>query len=146
MRLALFALALLACLPAGAQQIHRWVDADGRVRYGESPPPGVKSVPVQSRINTYAGQPVVSGAAGGGTRPPIVMYTTEWCTYCKQARAFFQHERIRYAELDVEKSAAARAEYQRIGGRGVPVIVVGTQQMTGFSEPQMRQMLKAAGY
>ena len=26
MRLALFALALLACLPAGAQQIHRWVD------------------------------------------------------------------------------------------------------------------------
>ena len=33
--------ALLACIPASAQQIHRWVDADGRVQYSDKPPPGV---------------------------------------------------------------------------------------------------------
>jgi hypothetical protein len=44
--------ALLACIPASAQQIYRWVDADGRVRYTtEKPPSGVKASVVESRIN-----------------------------------------------------------------------------------------------
>lgn len=138
--------ALLACLPASAQQIYRWVDADGRVQYSDKPPPGVKSSPVQQRISSYAGTPTVSGAAQAGARPPITMYSTEWCTYCRKARDFFARQGLRYTELDVEKSPAARADYQRLGGRGVPVILVGTQRMTGFSEEHMTRMLKAAGY
>ena len=139
--------ALLACIPASAQQIHRWVDADGRVQYSDKPPPGVKSTPVQARISSYSGTPVVSGtASAGATRPEIRMYSTDWCGYCRKAREFFARERIRYTELDVEKSAAARDEYQRMGARGVPVILVGTQRMNGYSEQRLAQMLKAAGY
>jgi len=37
--------ALLASFPVSAQQIHRWVDADGRVQYSDKPPPGVASKP-----------------------------------------------------------------------------------------------------
>ena len=139
--------ALLACIPASAQQIHRWVDADGRVQYSDKPPPGVKSAPVQSRISSYGGTPVVSGSASAGaTRPEVKMYATDWCGYCKKAREHFARERIRYTELDVDKSAAARAEYQRMGARGVPVILVGTQRMNGYSEEGLAAMLKAAGY
>jgi glutaredoxin len=140
--------ALLACIPANAQ-IYRWVDADGRVQYTDKPPPGVKASEVQSRISSYAGAPVVSGTpspSAGATRPEIRMYATDWCGYCKKARAYFARERIRYTELDVEKSAAARAEYQRLGARGVPVILVGTQRMNGYSEERLAAMLKAAGY
>jgi hypothetical protein len=53
--------ALLACIPASAQQVYRWVDADGRVHYTDKPPPGLKASEVQSRISSYAGTPVVSG-------------------------------------------------------------------------------------
>lgn len=139
--------ALLASIPVSAQQIHRWVDADGRVQYSDKPPPGVKSSPVEARISSYSGAPVVSGAPSpGATRPEIRMYATDWCPYCKKAQAFFARQGIRYAHVDIEKSEAGKAEYQRHGGRGVPLIMVGTQRMTGFSEERLAQMLKAAGY
>src|SRR5688500_11884506 len=112
--------ALLVCVPAStaAQQIHRWVDAQGRVQYSDKPPPGVTSSPVQSRISSYGGTPVVSGtASAGATRPEIRMYATDWCGYCRKAREFFARQGIRYTELDVDKSAAARVEYQRLGAR-----------------------------
>lgn len=143
--------ALLACLPAEAQQVYRWTDGNGRIQYGDKPPPGVKAAAVQSRISSYSGTPTVSGSASAGakgmeTRPAIKMYVTEWCGYCKQARAYFSRQGIRYTELDVEKSAAARAEYQQLQGRGVPVIMVGTQRMNGYSEASLARMLKSAGY
>ena len=138
--------ALLACLPADAQ-VYRWTDGNGRVQYSDKPPPGVKAAPVESRINSYSGTPTVSGSASAGaTRPEIKMYVTDWCGYCKQARAYFVRNGIRHTELDVDKSAAARAEYQGMGARGVPVILVGTQRMNGYSEERLAQMLKAAGY
>lgn len=41
-RAAVIAAAVIAATaPAGAAEIHRWVDADGRVYYGDKPPPGV---------------------------------------------------------------------------------------------------------
>jgi glutaredoxin len=139
--------ALLVCVPVNAQQIYRWVDADGRVQYTDKPPAGVKANPVPSRINSYSGTPVVSGtASAGATRPEIKMYATDWCGYCRKAREYFARQGIRYTELDVDKSAAARAEYQRMGARGVPVILVGTQRMNGYSEERLAAMLKAAGY
>lgn len=139
--------ALSVCIPVSAQQIYRWVDADGRVQYTDKPPAGVKSSPVRSRISSYSGTPVVSGTAStGATRPEIKMYATDWCGYCRKAREHFARQGIRYTELDVDKSPAARAEYQRLGARGVPVILVGTQRMNGYSEERLAAMLKAAGY
>jgi len=66
--------------------------------------------------------------------PEVVMYATSWCPYCAKARAYFAQSGIAYVEHDVEKSATARAEFKRLGGRAVPLIVVGREQMNGFSE------------
>ena len=72
--------ALLASIPVSAQQIHRWVDADGRVQYSDKPPPGVASKPVAVRINSYGGTPVVSGTASPAvSRPEVKMFATDWC-------------------------------------------------------------------
>jgi glutaredoxin len=66
--------------------------------------------------------------------PQVVMYATSWCPYCARARAYFAESGIAYVEHDVEKSATARAEFKRLGGRAVPLIVVGREKMDGFSE------------
>jgi hypothetical protein len=34
---------LFACAAGASAQLYRWVDKDGRVRYGDTPPPGVKA-------------------------------------------------------------------------------------------------------
>ena len=79
-------------------------------------------------------------------KPEVKMYATSWCPYCAKARAYFARRGIAYVEVDIEKSREGRAEYDRLGARGIPVILVGPQRMNGFSEPEMTQMLKAAGY
>lgn len=40
-------LAGLAFAAAAAAQQYKWVDQDGRVRYGDTPPPGVKATPLK---------------------------------------------------------------------------------------------------
>jgi glutaredoxin len=65
---------------------------------------------------------------------PVVMYATSWCPYCAKARAYFQRTGTAYTEHDIEKSSEARAEFKRLGGRGVPLILVGNEKVAGFSE------------
>ena len=142
-------LSLIACA-VQAQQIYRWVDANGRVQYSaDKPPAGTQSNVVQQRVNSVGGNAAAAAktaAAGGTAKAPVKMFGTDWCPYCKQAREYFSRNGIAYSELDIEKSGAAKSEYQGIGGRGVPVIFVGSERMNGFSEQRMAQMLKAAGY
>ena len=71
----------------------------------------------------------------------VVMYSTSWCPYCRKARRFFRQANIPYTEYDVEKSARAYEEYQRISGRGVPVIVIGDQVIQGFNKPAIKSAL-----
>jgi glutaredoxin len=129
-------LLLVALLWAGAsvaQNLYRWTDANGKVHYGNELPAGAKTPnEVRDRINTYSGPPQVqpSSAVAAGQ---VVMYATSWCGYCAQARAHFARKGIRYVEYDVEKSAAAKAEFKRLGGRGVPLILYGRERMNGFS-------------
>jgi glutaredoxin len=72
------------------------------------------------------------------------MYATSWCQYCAQARAYFARAGIAYVEHDVEKSASANAEFKRLGGRGVPLIVVGREKLNGFSEQGFEHLLARA--
>jgi glutaredoxin len=128
-----------AAAAAAAQNVYRWTDEKGRVHYGNEPPAAAKARPVADRINSYDGPAEVrrapaSSATAAHEAGPVVMYSTSWCTYCAQARAYFARQRIRYQDYDVEKSAAASAAYKRLGGRGVPLIVHGGQTMSGFSE------------
>ncbi len=144
-------LLLLACIvaaPAPAEVIYRSVDGDGRVRYTSERPADAPATVLQPRINSYTGAPTVSGqpSAPAAAAAEVKMYATSWCPYCKKARAYLERRGIRYVELDIERSREARAEYDRLGARGVPVILVGTQRMNGYSEERLAQLLKAAGY
>jgi glutaredoxin len=76
----------------------------------------------------------------------VKMYATSWCPYCAKARAYFARRGIAYVEVDIEKSREGRAEYDRLGARGIPVILVGQQRMNGFSEARLSQLLTDAGY
>jgi glutaredoxin len=65
---------------------------------------------------------------------PVVMYATAWCPYCAKARAYFKRTNTAYVEHDIERSAEAHAEFKRLGGRGVPLILVGKEKLRGFNE------------
>ena len=47
-------LAALAFAGAASAQMYKWVDKDGRVRYGDTPPPGAKALPLKAPSGTLA--------------------------------------------------------------------------------------------
>ncbi len=72
----------------------------------------------------------------------VVMYGTSWCPYCKKARAFFAKQGIDYVEIDVEKSAQGKRDYQRLDSSGYPLIYAGLNRFQGFG-PKVERALKS---
>ncbi|HYJ18598.1 MAG TPA: glutaredoxin family protein [Burkholderiales bacterium] len=145
-------LAVLILLPFTLfADMYKWIDENGNVHYTDSPPPGKKAKKLELKINSITGPGVVSTIGKQSPQSPaagtakVKLYTTTWCGYCKRAKAYLQARGTSFQEIDVETSAQGQREFQALGGRGVPVILVGNQRMDGYSEGTLAGMLKQAG-
>jgi len=76
----------------------------------------------------------------------VTLYSAPGCSHCKQTREFLKHHQVPFQELDVQRSPRARKQLQRLGARGVPVIVVGEQHLDGFRSGPLRRLLREAGF
>jgi glutaredoxin len=63
--------------------------------------------------------------------PRIVMYSTDWCRYCKKLRNDFQSNNIQFTEIDVEKISDGREVTKVLGITGVPATWVGFKRVDG---------------
>ena len=76
----------------------------------------------------------------------VTLYSSPGCSHCRQARDYLRNHRIPFHELDVQKSPRARKQLQRLGARGVPVIMVGEARLDGFRPAPLRRLLREAGF
>jgi glutaredoxin len=139
----LLLLPLLAFAPAGAE-IYRWTDAHGKTHYTDHKPAedaaqSVESFEGDAKVSFIDGGPV------GDAKTEVRMFTTAWCSVCKRAKAYFKQRGTPFRELDIEASPSAKLEFERLGGHGVPVILVGKQRMDGFDARRMENLLAEAG-
>lgn len=136
-------------------EVYKWVDAQGRVHYGDKPPASAKAEDISDKIiiNSFEGTEVTANeffdaveetrAEEARNRPKrVVMYSTVWCGVCKKAKRYFQKNRIPFKEYDVEKSEKGKKDYAQMQGRGVPIILVGKTRMNGFSAQRFEQMYR----
>ena len=76
---------------------------------------------------------------------PITMYSTAWDPGCRRARTWLVAHGYTYTERDVEADpAASRARAALTSDRGVPVIDVDGQVLTGFDEARLARALEYA--
>jgi glutaredoxin 3 len=67
--------------------------------------------------------------------PRIVLYTTQWCRYCRMARSLLARKGQRWEEIDVEADPARRSEMMERSGRSsVPQIWIGERHVGGFDD------------
>jgi glutaredoxin len=147
LRLLLLAV-LVGSLPAGAG-VYKWTDAQGRVHYSDDPPPEAKAQQIKVKINSIQGPAVVSTvreSSPARAKDKVRIYTAVWCGYCKRAKAHLAAKGVPYDEMDVETSERGRSEFAQLGGRGIPVILVGSQRMDGFDASRLDAMLAAVGW
>lgn len=102
------------------------------------PPPGTQPPPPPEALTNPR---TVDG------KPEVVLYVTEWCPYCAQAREYMAAEDIPHRIVDIEKDAEGAREYAARGGTGgIPLVAVGTRVMQGWSAEVAEEMLADAGY
>ena len=134
-------------LPASAE-LYKWIDDDGKVYYKNTPPDRSQFERQAQQIGSYTRPEILTlifdanyGLDSQDT-PKVIIYSTTWCGVCKRAKRYFRQRSIPYVEYDVEKSNKGRQDFKRLGGRGVPIILVGNKSMAGFSNASFESIYK----
>jgi glutaredoxin 3 len=66
---------------------------------------------------------------------PVIVYTTEPCGFCRQAKALLQSRGVRFEEVNLAKDADGRADLvARTGQMTFPQVLVGERSIGGFRE------------
>jgi glutaredoxin len=148
--LALFASASAALLLAGAAQaqLYRSVGPDGRVTYSDQPP--------AANARGSGGASDGTGSGGGGALPyelnqtaqkfPVTLYTANDCAACNSGRSLLVARGVPFTEKTIQSNDDIAALKRLSGGDNLPVVTIGGQRLTGFSDQDWSQYLDAAGY
>jgi glutaredoxin 3 len=78
--------------------------------------------------------------------PPITIYTTKTCGYCKATKELFREHNISFSEIDVSSNREkAREMIEKSGQMGVPVIIIGEgsdeKTIVGFDKQAFSEAL-----
>jgi glutaredoxin len=130
--------------PVQAGKVYKWIDAEGRIHFSDNPVGATNVEELKIRTFTGASDVVLEGDDYGPREVKIL--STTWCGVCKTAKNYLAGKGIYFSEYDVETSDIGRQEFKRLGGKGVPIILVGNQRMDGFSATKLDKMLKNVGY
>ena len=65
----------------------------------------------------------------------IIIYSTEWCAPCKNAKQLLDDKNVVYKEIDIEQNEISREDlYDITGGRTVPQILINNIVVGGYRE------------
>jgi glutaredoxin len=122
--------------------LYKYTDEAGQVYFTDRPPADVQTEQITIQVQSFEGQATIFDHNPIESRPEsITIYTADWCRVCHRAKKYMDDKGYQYIERDIEKHARARREFDRLGGKGVPVILVGKKRMNGFSPGKLEQML-----
>lgn len=149
MRMSLLWVSLLCAGLAHAQNAYRWVDRDGKVHYGDRPPPAKAgkaqelklTAPEAERQFPYATRQAMANF-------PVTLYVSADCgAACKEAGDYLRKRGIPFSERKVATPEDSAALAKLIGGEAVvPVLQVGPKNRKGFEQGSWDGLLDAAGY
>lgn len=70
-----------------------------------------------------------------GAVPAVVMYSSQYCPYCVNARRVFERKGVKFTDIAVDRNPVQRAEMEQRSGRyTVPQIWIGEQHIGGFDD------------
>jgi len=75
------------------------------------------------------------------TMEKVVVYSSDTCPYCVAAKDFLTENNVEFEEKNVTTDTEARNELIEKGYRGVPVIIVGEEQIVGFDKERLTSLL-----
>ncbi len=145
------AVAATLLAPGIANAQYKWLAADGTMNYSDKPPPHdarvVGSAPLATSRDDDADAALPFALRDVARRHPVVLYTTDDCPPCTQARAQLTKRGIPFIEKTVRTPNDADA-FQSLGfpERGFPALAIGRERSNGWEPGALDRSLDAAGY
>jgi glutaredoxin 3 len=151
---------------AAKRLYYQFVDARGRVRFVErlsdvpeqwrervgfvemdTPPPLSPMMAKATRDARYSGlakkvrqQQLASRRAS----TQVVLYSADWCGWCKKAKSHLDAKGINYVVRDIDDSKYLNELVAKTGQKGIPVLDVGGRIVTGFNAQRYDQLIREA--
>ena len=88
-------------------------------------------------INDFFNPPPDYAAAHAGK---VIIYGTAWCGYCGKARNLLKDNNIAFYEYDIEKSLEGYNQFKRLGGSGVPMLLINGEIVKGYNAPKILEL------
>ena len=71
----------------------------------------------------------------------VTIYSSNTCPYCVSAKEYLDEKGVQYTEKNINEDPEARRELMARGHMGVPVIIVGDEEIVGFDKPKLDKLL-----
>jgi glutaredoxin len=75
----------------------------------------------------------------------VVIYTTDNCPHCRHAKHWLKQREIPFLDLNVGKPGKIQKQFYHMGGRSVPLFMIGEKMITGFNPNQLQKILAREG-
>lgn len=72
----------------------------------------------------------------------IIVYSSDSCVYCKEAKNYLRSIGVDFEERNISKDQSARKELMSKGFMGVPVIMVEQEIIQGFDRRKLDELLR----
>ncbi len=71
----------------------------------------------------------------------VTIFTSSTCPHCHTAKDYLKEKGVEFEERNVQNDPEARKELIQKGYMGVPVIVVGDEEIQGFDKERLDELL-----
>lgn len=71
----------------------------------------------------------------------VTIYSSNTCPYCVSAIEYLNEKGVEFTEKNINEDPNARKELMARGHMGVPVILVGDEEIVGFDKAKLDQLL-----
>ena len=73
----------------------------------------------------------------------VKLLIASWCVRCKDMEDLLKEQNVSYQRLDVENDPSAKDLYDKVGGGGVPILIVGNKLLKGYNHSAVIEILKS---
>lgn len=130
-------------------QAYKWVDANGKTVYSDTPPPAsakkgsTKSIDVGNNLSTANFPPELAAAV---SKNPVTLYTAPSCNACNEGRNLLKQAGIPFNEKTVKTNEDVSKLSQVSGDTSLPLLIINRSKFKGLDSTEWRNALSAAGY
>ena len=140
---------LAVLFPGNVQaQLYKWVGADGKVTYSDTPPPA-NAKQLSTKANIAGGTnstPLPFELAAAVAKNPVTLYTFADCAPCNEGRALLKKRGVPFAEKTIKTKEDSEKLKQVSGQEQLPMLIISSSKFTGFNDQQWQEALNQAGY